>query len=176
MSLRDLLTEFYSYTTWIPNWLLTALMLATAAGLALAVHRGTVRLAHRLVSPERKFLQSLISATDGPIRMALVVVAIAIVLGLSAVNYFGTRWGATVQNVTVVIKVGFLGAIICLPLLLGKTDGRARVLPDDPGCSILAKRILSKDPAFRMPPGNVPLLDGEICDIVKWLADGAKDN
>jgi Planctomycete cytochrome C len=61
-------------------------------------------------------------------------------------------------------------------LLLGKTDGRARVLPDDPGCSILAKRILSKDPAFRMPPGNVPLLDGEICDIVKWLADGAKDN
>ena len=30
-------------------------------------------------------------------------------------------------------------------LLLGKTDGRARVLPDDPGCSILAKRILSKD-------------------------------
>jgi len=47
MSLRDLLTEFYSYATWIPNWLLTALMLATAAGLALAVHRGAVRLAHR---------------------------------------------------------------------------------------------------------------------------------
>ena len=61
-------------------------------------------------------------------------------------------------------------------LLLGMTDGRARVLPNDPGCSILAERILSKDPAFRMPPGNVPLLDGEICDIVKWLADGAKDN
>ena len=55
-------------------------MLATAAGLALAVHRGTVRLAHRLVSPERKFLQLLISATDGPIRMALVIVAVAIVL------------------------------------------------------------------------------------------------
>src|SRR5258708_40290820 len=79
MSLRDLLTEFYSYATWIPDWLLTALMLAAAAGLALAVHRGTVRLAHRLVSPERKFLQSLISATDGPIRMALVIVAVAIV-------------------------------------------------------------------------------------------------
>jgi hypothetical protein len=61
-------------------------------------------------------------------------------------------------------------------LLLGMTDGRARVLPNDPGCSILAERILSKDPAFRMPPGDAPLLDGEICDIVKWLADGAKDN
>src|SRR5260370_39022288 len=80
MSLRDLLTEFYSYATWIPNWLLTALMLAAAAGLALAVHRGTVRLAHRLVSPQRKFLQSLISATDGPSRLGLVIRAVAIVL------------------------------------------------------------------------------------------------
>ena len=48
--------------------------------------------------------------------------AIAIVLGLSGINYFSTRWGATVQNVTVVAKVSFLAAIICLPLLLGKTD------------------------------------------------------
>lgn len=49
-------------------------------------------------------------------------IAVAIVLGLSATNYFSTRWGATVQNITVVIKVGFLGAIICLPALFGKAD------------------------------------------------------
>src|SRR4029077_15846843 len=39
-------------------------------------------------------------------------IAIAIVLGLSAINYFSTRWGATVQNVTTIIKVGFLLAIM----------------------------------------------------------------
>ena len=48
--------------------------------------------------------------------------AIAIVVGLSGINYFSTRWGATVQNVTVVIKVAFLAAIICLPILMGKAD------------------------------------------------------
>jgi APA family basic amino acid/polyamine antiporter len=48
--------------------------------------------------------------------------AIGIVLGLSGINYFSTRWGATVQNITTVVKVGFLVAIICLPLLMGKTD------------------------------------------------------
>ncbi len=48
--------------------------------------------------------------------------AIGIVLGLSGINYFSTRWGATVQNITTVVKVSFLGAIICLPLLMGKTD------------------------------------------------------
>ncbi|MBS0262436.1 MAG: amino acid permease [Planctomycetes bacterium] len=44
----------------------------------------------------------------------------AIVVGLSAINYFSTRWGATVQNVTTVLKVGFLIAIIVLPVMLGK--------------------------------------------------------
>src|SRR5260221_4994809 len=31
--------------------------------------------------------------------------AIGIVLGLSGINYFSTRWGATVQNITTVVKV-----------------------------------------------------------------------
>jgi APA family basic amino acid/polyamine antiporter len=55
-------------------------------------------------------------------------VAIGVVIGLSAINYFSTRWGATVQNVTTVIKVGFLAGIICLPLLLGQADP-ARLAP-----------------------------------------------
>jgi len=81
MSLHDLFTELDDYATeMIPNWLLAALMLAVAAGLALLVYRGVVRVAHRLVSPERQYLQSLISAAHGPIRLALVIVAVAAVL------------------------------------------------------------------------------------------------
>jgi basic amino acid/polyamine antiporter, APA family len=55
-------------------------------------------------------------------RLGQEVVAIAIVIGLSIINFLSTRWGASVQNVTTVIKVGFLGAIIVLPLLMGKTE------------------------------------------------------
>lgn len=43
-------------------------------------------------------------------------VAIGIVLFLSIVNVLGTRWGAAVQNLTVVAKLGFLAFIILLPL------------------------------------------------------------
>lgn len=45
-------------------------------------------------------------------------VAIGIVLFLSVVNVVGTRWGAAVQNLTVVAKLGFLALIIVLPLIL----------------------------------------------------------
>ena len=55
-------------------------MLVTAAGLALLLHRAAVRLMRRLISSKHAFLQSLISATDGPIRMALVIFAVGIVL------------------------------------------------------------------------------------------------
>lgn len=48
--------------------------------------------------------------------------AIAIILGLSLINIVGTRWGANVQNLTVVIKVAFLAAIIVLPWLLAKVE------------------------------------------------------
>jgi amino acid transporter len=48
--------------------------------------------------------------------------AIAIVLGLTVGNVIGTRWGATVQNVTTVVKVGFLVGLITLPFLLHHTE------------------------------------------------------
>ena len=60
-------------------------------------------------------------------------------------------------------------------LLLGTRGGRARVLPDNPGCSILAQRLLSNDPGFRMPPGT-GLTGPQLCSVVKWLAAGAPNN
>jgi APA family basic amino acid/polyamine antiporter len=50
-------------------------------------------------------------------------IAIGLILFLTIVNFRSTRWGATVQNVTVVIKVGFLAALIVLPFVLGATRG-----------------------------------------------------
>jgi small-conductance mechanosensitive channel len=86
MSFRDLLAKADEYLPWIPNWLWAALMLATAAALALLLHRAAVRLMRRLISSKHAFLQSLISATDGPIRMALVIVAVAIVLPVAPLD------------------------------------------------------------------------------------------
>ena len=43
----------------MPNWLLAAVMLVTAAALALLLHRAVVRLMRRLISPKHEFLQSL---------------------------------------------------------------------------------------------------------------------
>jgi APA family basic amino acid/polyamine antiporter len=46
--------------------------------------------------------------------------AVAIVVVLSGVNIVATRHGATVQNVTTLLKVAFLAGIILLPAMFGK--------------------------------------------------------
>lgn len=58
-------------------------------------------------------------------------------------------------------------------LLLG-VDGEARVVPGDPGCSLLVRRLESDNPGFRMPPGQTPLPAEERCSVIQWIADGAE--
>ncbi len=50
------------------------------------------------------------------------VVALTIIIGLSAVNMFSTKAGAGVQSVATVSKVTFLAALIILPFLFQVTD------------------------------------------------------
>ena len=57
--------------------------------------------------------------------------------------------------------------------LVGGNGGRARVIPGDPECSLLIRRLESTDPNFLMPRGG-RLAPGERCTIRKWVANGAE--
>ena len=59
--------------------------------------------------------------------------------------------------------------------LLGDVDGRPRVLPNDPACSILIERLESTNPSRWMPAGaSAPLPAGTRCAVQKWIEMGAK--
>jgi mono/diheme cytochrome c family protein len=58
--------------------------------------------------------------------------------------------------------------------LLGHADGRARVLEENPECSVLVQRLESDDPAFRMPRSNAKLNERQLCAVRLWIANGAK--
>lgn len=57
--------------------------------------------------------------------------------------------------------------------LLGESDGRARVKPGDPACSLIVERLEAKSAEQRMPPGPTPLSAAARCDIVQWIDQGA---
>ncbi|MDH5672313.1 MAG: hypothetical protein OEZ06_09200 [Myxococcales bacterium] len=57
--------------------------------------------------------------------------------------------------------------------LLGAAGGEPLVIPGDPECSPLMKRLESDDPGFVMPVGN-KLTEGELCAIRQWIESGAE--
>lgn len=50
----------------------------------------------------------------------------------------------------------------------------ARVIPGDPACSEIMRRVTFQIPGIGMPPGGPMLSDGEICAITQWIANGAQ--
>lgn len=57
--------------------------------------------------------------------------------------------------------------------LLGAVTSEPAVIPFDPECSELAKRLASTDPAYRMPRGGQVSRE-ELCSVVHWIAEGAE--
>src|SRR6266851_567531 len=61
---------------WAPDSVVALILVAGAALVALAIHAGMLALLYRTVTPRRLFLRSLIEATTGPTRLALVIFAL----------------------------------------------------------------------------------------------------
>lgn len=57
--------------------------------------------------------------------------------------------------------------------LLGQDGTNARVVPGDPGCSVLMQRIETADGKPRMPLGEPILPEGLRCAVRMWIEQGA---
>lgn len=107
MFVHDFLDWVQSHIDWIPDWLTAALMLIAPAVAALLVHRTAVRWVRRLISARREFLQLLITATDGLIRVGLVIVAVAIVLPATPLPQLAQGAVARVLVVAFILLLGW---------------------------------------------------------------------
>jgi len=63
-----------------PDWALIVARLVLAVVAALAVHAILVQFVRRALGPDRIFLRSLLTQTRGPVRLALIIIAVAIAL------------------------------------------------------------------------------------------------
>lgn len=69
--------------SWAPSWLVSLCVLALAVVVALFLHRVVFRLVTRLVEKRDLFWRSLVARTEGPTRLALIIVALTIGAGIA---------------------------------------------------------------------------------------------
>ncbi|NKC34124.1 mechanosensitive ion channel family protein [Falsiroseomonas selenitidurans] len=69
--------RFVATLYWIPSWLLSLLILAAGVALAVLAHRVLFRIGTRLVEDRDLFWRSLMQRTEGPTRLAMIIIGLA---------------------------------------------------------------------------------------------------
>jgi small-conductance mechanosensitive channel len=107
MTLGSALTSIRSTLFWVPDWLYATVLLACAAIVALLLYRLLLRPVRRLIGPKQAFLQSLITRTQGPIRLALIILAVAAALPAAPFTPGATRTIAQILLAAFIVLVGW---------------------------------------------------------------------
>lgn len=94
--------QLFDHLSWMPPWLISALLLVTAIALAVLAHRVAFRMATELVRNRDLFWRSIVSRNRRPLRLAFVVATVLIVQPLAPLT---PEQGAIVHQVVVLCSV-----------------------------------------------------------------------
>ncbi|MCK6454429.1 MAG: hypothetical protein L6R19_26805 [Alphaproteobacteria bacterium] len=103
MSVKGFFATIGPYTARVPDSVLAIVLLSATA---LLLHRTALGFLRRLIGGWHEYLQSLVSATYAPSRMALVIVAVAAVLPAAPL---GSNAAAAVAHTLVMAFIVLLG-------------------------------------------------------------------
>jgi small-conductance mechanosensitive channel len=85
---RDLIDK----ATWAPTWVISLIVLGLSLIPALAAHRIIFRIVSRVVESRDLFWRSLVQRTEGPTRLALIVVALSVGASLAPFTAEQAGW------------------------------------------------------------------------------------
>ncbi|QJQ94558.1 MULTISPECIES: mechanosensitive ion channel family protein [Halomonadaceae] len=111
-SMAGLVARINSTLVWLPNWLVSAVVLVIAAMLTLGLHRLLVRLIRRALGVRHPWLLSILAQTRGPTRQALVMVGLSIALRVAPLPPQLTEMMQHALLVAFIILVGWTALTI----------------------------------------------------------------
>jgi small-conductance mechanosensitive channel len=107
-SIRDPIQQLAAALAFAPEGVAGALILALAALIALAVHWIAVRLLRPLLSVRHPYWSALLHATNGPTRLALLVLALVIALPSAAFDPTISDIIAKILTVATIVLIGWI--------------------------------------------------------------------
>jgi small-conductance mechanosensitive channel len=104
--------------SWAPDWMVAMVIIAAALVLALILHSLLVAVFRRIVSPQRVFLRLLLGRTNGPTRLALLVLALAAALRWVPLDPAQSAALSQVLTIAFIVLLGWI-ALIAIDLATG---------------------------------------------------------
>ena len=103
--LSALIDQIITRLQWVPDWMISLIILALASFLANLLHRIIFRMVTRGVSHMDLFWRALVARTEGPTRLAFLIVAVSLAASIAPLP---PGWGAIVRQV---LSVGFIALL-----------------------------------------------------------------
>ncbi|MCW5733705.1 MAG: mechanosensitive ion channel [Enhydrobacter sp.] len=107
MDLQDIIGQISRSAAWMPDWAIAMAVFAGAAALALFVHGAVMRVIRRLMPKTFDYGRTLVDRTHSLTRLALVLVALAIVLPAVPLGPQATRAAAHMLFVAFIVLLGW---------------------------------------------------------------------
>ncbi len=112
-SIRSALQSIRDPLAWLPDSVVALIILALAAGIAYAVHKGLSRLLRRLLAGRYPTVLSMFTQTRSVSRMALLILAMIIAIPVAPIPSETAALLARVLSIAIIGLIGW-GAIIAL--------------------------------------------------------------
>ena len=93
---------------WMPDWVASLILLSLAFVIALVIHRAGFRLVTTLVSDRDLFWRSLVSRTEGPGRLAVVIFGLSVAIKIAPLNDNQATLIQHLLSVCFIILIGWL--------------------------------------------------------------------
>ena len=103
---------------WLPDWVVTLLVLGGATALVLALHGVLTRQLQRIVSARGLFWRSLVQRTFGPGRLALVIAAVSAATPIAPIPW---EWQSGLRHILLVATVALVGWIAVTAIHIATT-------------------------------------------------------
>jgi small-conductance mechanosensitive channel len=124
----------------VPAWAIEVGAIVLGVALALACHALLMRLARRAIDPRRVFLKSLLTATRGPSRLALIIFALSIVVSSAPLD---PGAAATANHALLIAFIILMGWIALIAVRLASEIYVLR-FPLDVDDNLLARKHLTQ--------------------------------
>ena len=95
-----------AWLAWLPDWIVSLIVLTVALMVATAVHRGAFRVLDRLTRDKALFWRSLVSRGEGPMRLAIVIFALSIGTGIAPLT---SGQAGLIRRILLICFIALLG-------------------------------------------------------------------
>ncbi len=111
-AIRRIESEIGGTLSFAADWAMSAALLVGAAAVALLLHAAILALVRRLLRERRPFLRSVLGATKGPTRLALLLFALAVALATAPLTADAKDVFARLLGLATICLLGWVAATV----------------------------------------------------------------